>query len=220
MLVARVVHNELPHPRRAREDLSRSAFVDEVEVRVHGLSRGGRAVDHLQIAPNQRNESREVFLRVSLPPHPHIPVQNLEHRVLAVGVRTVAADAREGRLATRVRHAAVGEPELLLEDRVPLLRALHVLVHFGHGDVELEVVEENGAAEKACKHGERGVLKLGEHDFHGPELDSPRLHRAADGGRFPANALPVRGLDVLELKGERRRRTSKCSDVSVSLYDA
>lgn len=74
MLVARVAHNELPHPRRAREDLPRSAFVDEVEVRVHGLPRGGRAVDHLQIAPNQRNESWEVFLRVSPPPHPHIPI--------------------------------------------------------------------------------------------------------------------------------------------------
>ena len=220
MLVARMAHNELPHPRRARENLSRSAFVNEVEVLAHGLSRGGRAIDHLQVAPNQRDESWEVFLGVSPRLHAHVPIQNLEDGVLAVMHRTIAADARKGRLATRVRHATVGEPELLLEDRVPLLRTLHVLVHFGHGDVKLEVVEENGAAEKPGKHGERGILELGEHDFHGSELDSPRLDRASDGGRFPANALPVRGLDVLELKEERRRRTSKCSDVSVSLYDA
>ena len=94
-------------------------------------------------------------------------------------------------MATCVGNSAVGEPEFLLEESVPLLSTLHVLVHFGHGDIKLQVVEQNGTAEKPCEHGERRILKLGEHDFHGSELDSPRLDRTSDGWGLPANALPV-----------------------------
>ena len=200
-----MVHDELPHPRRTRENLPRSALVDEVQVGVHGLPRGRRAVDDLQIAPNQRDEPREVLLDVSPRPEPHVPVQNLQHGVLAALVRAVAANAGEGRFAAGVRHAAVGEPELLLEESVPLLRALHVLVHLGHGDVQLQVVEQDGAAEKAREHGERRVLKLGEHDLHGSELDAPRFDRASNGGGFPAHALPVGRLDVLDEKRREKR---------------
>ena len=74
MLVAWVAHHKLPHPRSPRENLSRRTFVNEVEVGVHGLPRGRRAVDDLQIASDQRNESGEMLLCVTPRLDSHISV--------------------------------------------------------------------------------------------------------------------------------------------------
>ena len=70
VLVRGVVHHELAHPLRARLQLARRALANKLQIGVDRLPRARRAVDHLQVRLDQRDESGEVRLRVR-PTHHH-----------------------------------------------------------------------------------------------------------------------------------------------------
>mmetsp|Transcript_5994 Transcript_5994/g.25081 ORF Transcript_5994/g.25081 Transcript_5994/m.25081 type:complete len:440 (-) Transcript_5994:1468-2787(-) len=203
-LVVDVFLDEAAHPLGRRDELARRALDDEIQVRAHDALRLGVAADVLEVREHERDEPRIIAF---------LARQDLEDRHLLDAVVVRVHRARV--LAVLVRDAVrrflgIREVRAPPERRVrgggvPRVRRLHVLVDLGHGDVDVEVERQKHAEHEHRKHRERGVLEVRQLDFHRAQLDAPAdVVRVRARRRLPADRVPVRRLDVLEVVRVRR----------------
>lgn len=77
---------------------------------------------------------------------------------------------------------------------------LHVVGSTGDRDVEVKIEAKDRPRDQYDKDGESGILKIGDLDFHGPELDAP-ARVFVMWWRLEAHVLPICGLKVFEVVG-------------------
>ncbi len=74
----------------------------------------------------------------------------------------------------------------------------HIFGRARDGDVEIEVVGEDGAGDEDDEDAEGGVFKVGDLDLHAAEFDAP-AYVGVRWGRFESHVLPVGGLEVFKM---------------------
>ena len=76
------------------------------------------------------------------------------------------------------------KPELLFQDGIHLVCAVHVLVDLrdGHEEVKVKVIDD--VVHQAKKHNQRCILKISQLYVHGPEFYSPADRAVERGGRL------------------------------------
>lgn len=203
--------HKLPDPPRRRVQLPAGALPNQVQVRPELAARDDVDVDGVEVALDERDQTGEVFLVVTVAVAGGRAVDDLVDRHQPVLVldgpredhgrrRPAAARGVGARVAARLAggEGVAAEPEALLEDSVAGVGRLHVFVDAGDGDVEVEVEAEDDAGDEDHEDGEGGVFEIRDLDLHGPELDAP-ADRVVGGRGFEAHVLPVGALDVFKV---------------------
>ena len=181
-MVVGVTGDELSHPASRRLQLTRGPASDQLQVLARGAARVGVDVDGVQIVRDERHQPGELVT---------LAVEDLVNRQLAVLLLSVDA-------WRAVAEEVGAEPELLPQNGVLAVGALHVLIHLADGDQEVELVGEDDARQEHHEADDGGVLKVGELHLAGPELHTP-ADVATGGWRLEAHRLPVGRLDVLKM---------------------
>mmetsp|Transcript_69480 Transcript_69480/g.165660 ORF Transcript_69480/g.165660 Transcript_69480/m.165660 type:complete len:514 (+) Transcript_69480:447-1988(+) len=182
-LVRWVGHDETPHPLgRGGEGAGRPKR-DEVEVLLEALPRRRIQGLAIEVASAKRDQSFKDFVTVE---------DLVDGHKLILGFACVFQGIR-------------AEPQKLLRASRPAARHRHVLLHFGHGDAQVQLQIQNGPGHEDDEADEGGVLEVGHLQLHGPKLHAPAdvvgvfVAQLALVGRrrLPAEGLPVGGLEIL-----------------------
>mmetsp|Transcript_47626 Transcript_47626/g.111404 ORF Transcript_47626/g.111404 Transcript_47626/m.111404 type:complete len:251 (+) Transcript_47626:414-1166(+) len=178
-----VGHDEAPHPLGRGGNGAGRPKRDEVEVLLKCLARCRIQGLAIEVASAKRDQSFKELVAVE---------DLVDGHKLILGFACVFQGVR-------------AEPKELLRASRPPAGHSHVLLHFGHGDAQVQLQIQNRPGHKDDEADEGGVLEVGHLQLHGPKLHAPAdvvgLFVAqlplVGRRRLPAEGLPVGGLEIL-----------------------
>lgn len=173
-----------------------SSFLYKSQILLNRAVRVRVDVHRIQVAPNERHQTRESGFTVNDLINRH----QLDGIVIVVIASAVCPNTAfvGRRLALLVHNDGLAEPEALTAVRVLFLRALHVVVHLADGYQKVQLERQDDARQQHHETANGRILKVGQLNFTRPELHTPsncRLWRR----RLETHRLPVGRLDALKV---------------------
>lgn len=197
--------HKMPDPPGARAQRARRAFPNHIQVPGEFAPRLDADVHAVQVGFHERDEARE-------PPLFGPPVDDFvdAHEGVFVldgagggrragnvipggGGAGVGAGGGAGRSAVARGEGVFAEMEFLGEDGVAGVCARHVFRREWDGDVEVQIVAQDGAGDEDDEDGEGGVFEIRDLDLHRTEFHTPAGVLVV-WGWLEAHVLPVGGL--------------------------